>query len=109
MRFSALVVVAAAFGCAVRADWLRWSDGGDGQVTAIPRETVTLSSYSPDGWTPKPTVAPDAIQPEAGRVLEVLKREVSTSSWINEKTCGWIAGAQCKFHHPSSSPSSLDD
>ncbi|KAI1450102.1 hypothetical protein F5Y02DRAFT_427951 [Annulohypoxylon stygium] len=94
MRFSALVVVAAAFGCAVRADWLRWSDGGDGQVTAIPRETVTLSSYSPDGWTPKPTVAPDAIQPEAGRVLEVLKREVSTSSWINEKTCGWIAGAQ---------------
>ncbi|KAI1093881.1 hypothetical protein F5B19DRAFT_93685 [Rostrohypoxylon terebratum] len=94
MRFSALVVVAAAFGCAVRADWLPWSDGGDGQMTTIPRETGTLSSYSPDGWSPKPTVAPDAVQAEASHVLAVLKREASTSGWLNEKTCGWIAGVQ---------------
>ncbi|KAI1206304.1 uncharacterized protein F4807DRAFT_235674 [Annulohypoxylon truncatum] len=93
MRFSSLLLMVAAMCCAVHAGWLSWSAGGDGGLTAIPLETGNVS-YAHDGWSPKPTAAPDAVQPEGDRVLEYLKRDTTTSNWTNAETCGWIADSE---------------
>ncbi|KAI1458880.1 hypothetical protein F4805DRAFT_105999 [Annulohypoxylon moriforme] len=94
MRFFPLLLVFAAICCAVRADWLSWSGGGQSGLTAIARETGNSSSYALGGWSPKPTVAPDAVAPEGKRVLELLERGATTSNWTNAQTCGWISGSQ---------------
>ncbi|KAI0884281.1 uncharacterized protein GGS22DRAFT_21505 [Annulohypoxylon maeteangense] len=93
MRYFPLALVVAALCCAVRADWLSWSGGGDGGLTAIPRETGDVS-YASDGWSPKITAAPTVVQSDGERVLEILQRGDTASSWINAETCGWISGSE---------------
>ncbi|KAI1776248.1 hypothetical protein F4818DRAFT_440614 [Hypoxylon cercidicola] len=73
-----LLLVAAAFCCLVGAAWL-------------PQETGIVSGVQP-GWTPKPTPAPGAAQPESERVLGLLLKRETQGNWTNSLTCGWMSG-----------------
>ncbi|KAI2466692.1 hypothetical protein F4781DRAFT_339496 [Annulohypoxylon bovei var. microspora] len=93
MRSSILLFIVVALCFVGRADWLNWSGGGDHSFLSIPHETGNVTSHAQDGWTPKPTSAPDAAKPEGDRVLELLERGTTTTNWTNADTCGWIEGS----------------
>lgn len=66
--------------------------GGGG---SFPRETGCVGADESQGWTPKPTPAPDSLS-ESDTVLELLRARAATNTWENEKTCGWTVGQSCK-------------
>ncbi|KAI2608708.1 uncharacterized protein GGS25DRAFT_521880 [Hypoxylon fragiforme] len=92
MRASKLLAFAASC-CIVGAEWFRWSAGDEYVLSAMPQETGIASARAEVGWTPMPTPAPGAAEPEGNRVLNVLlQREETTTNWTNSETCGWFSG-----------------
>ncbi|KAI0377965.1 hypothetical protein F5Y04DRAFT_284431 [Hypomontagnella monticulosa] len=89
MRSLMLLVLATLF-CAVGADWFRWPGGSDNTPSWTPQETGRVVETDQIGWTPKPTPAPGIATPDNERVLDLLRRDNSTTEWTNSQTCGWM-------------------
>ncbi|KAI8966148.1 hypothetical protein F5Y11DRAFT_366401 [Daldinia sp. FL1419] len=80
MRFSVLSVLALAFPFV----------GGLANAANLPRKTG-VSGAIQTGWAPKVTQAPNVGKIEGRRAFKPVRRETVTH-WVNNETCGWIAG-----------------
>ncbi|KAI0814591.1 hypothetical protein GGR55DRAFT_438667 [Xylaria sp. FL0064] len=78
----------AASSCA-HATWLRWSVNHEPVWAA--QETARLTESDSTGWTPIPTPAP-GVRSDGDVVLDLLRRQKSTTDWTNSETCGWYSG-----------------
>ncbi|KAI0433029.1 hypothetical protein F5Y09DRAFT_300103 [Xylaria sp. FL1042] len=86
MRSIALLLAASS--CA-HATWLRWSVNREPVWAA--QETARITESDPTGWTPIPTPAP-GVRSDGDIVLDLLRRQKSTTDWTNSETCGWYSG-----------------
>ncbi|KAI1421348.1 hypothetical protein F5Y12DRAFT_34387 [Xylaria sp. FL1777] len=86
MRSTTLLL--AALSCA-HATWLRWSVNREPVWAA--EETGHITDGDQNGWTPIPTPAP-GVRSDGDVVLDLLRRQTSTTNWTNSQTCGWYSG-----------------
>ncbi|KAI1505717.1 hypothetical protein F5X99DRAFT_404753 [Biscogniauxia marginata] len=84
------IILLAALRCGANAAWLRWSLDS-GPVWSPQETSIAAAGDDQAGWTPKPTQIPgEKLEGEV--VLDLLRRQDSTTTWTNSETCGWFAG-----------------
>ncbi|KAL2191546.1 hypothetical protein L209DRAFT_673857 [Thermothelomyces heterothallicus CBS 203.75] len=63
-------------------------------ASLLPRETRASGPDGVNGWTPRPTEAPPTELVRRRQEWANLKRQDSSNTWINDKTCGWLADVE---------------
>lgn len=84
----------AASGHLASANWA-FGQGLEYAAVVLPEETRASNHDGANGWTPKPTKGPSAELARRRQEL-INNRRQADNTWLDESTCGWHAGTECK-------------